>query len=182
MYFALRMGGNVTCLVLYHELDAVRQIVANHPDSHGGIISIKRTWSIYLNVRLNALTSVCSYIPCFIVIQEKIMGTFSSHTNGNILTRLHEKRDDFNLDIINLMHLDSDIPTTRAYRVYISNCHCHISSFVRKWHKKMLTGVIIFRKKTQFKKIWFSSFVLRRWWRCKKSQQKLQRSTFYLLF
>jgi hypothetical protein len=35
-------------------------------------------------------------------------------------TRLYEKGDNFNFDIINFPHLDSNIPTASAYGVYIS--------------------------------------------------------------
>ena len=41
-------------------------------------------------------------------------------TNGHLSTRIYDKRDDFNFDIINFPHLDSNIPSSPAYGVYIS--------------------------------------------------------------
>ena len=41
-------------------------------------------------------------------------------TNGHLSTRLYDKRDDFNFTIINFPNLDSNIPLSPAYGVYIS--------------------------------------------------------------
>ena len=41
-------------------------------------------------------------------------------SNGDLSTRLYDKRDDFNFTIINFPHLDSNIPLSPAYGVYIS--------------------------------------------------------------
>ena len=40
--------------------------------------------------------------------------------NGQLSTRLYDKRDDFHFAIINIPHFDSNILTTTAYGVYIS--------------------------------------------------------------
>ena len=40
--------------------------------------------------------------------------------NGHRSTRLYDKGDDSNFAIINIPHLDSNIPTAPAYEVYIS--------------------------------------------------------------
>ena len=40
--------------------------------------------------------------------------------DGNIVTKLYDKRDDFNFDIVNFPHLDSNIALAPAYGVYIS--------------------------------------------------------------
>ena len=40
--------------------------------------------------------------------------------SGHLSTRIYDKRDDFNFDIINFPHLSSNIPTSPAYGVYIS--------------------------------------------------------------
>jgi hypothetical protein len=42
------------------------------------------------------------------------------YLNGQLSTRLYDKRDDVNFTIINCPHLDSNIPTALAYGVYIS--------------------------------------------------------------
>jgi hypothetical protein len=42
------------------------------------------------------------------------------YTNDHLSTSLYDKRDDCNIAIINIPHLDSNIPTSPAYGVYIS--------------------------------------------------------------
>ena len=56
--------------------------------------------------------------------------------DGHLTTRIYDKRDDFNFDIINFPHLSSNIPISPAYGVYISQlirysraCSCY-SDFV----------------------------------------------------
>ena len=41
-------------------------------------------------------------------------------TNGNLTTKLYDKRDDFNFSIVNFPYLCSNIPSSPAYGVYIS--------------------------------------------------------------
>ena len=41
-------------------------------------------------------------------------------TNGQLSTRIYDKRDDFKFEIINFPHMDSNIPSSPAYGVYIS--------------------------------------------------------------
>jgi hypothetical protein len=40
--------------------------------------------------------------------------------DGNVVTRIYDKRDDFNFDIVNYPQLDGDVPRTTSYGVYIS--------------------------------------------------------------
>ena len=40
--------------------------------------------------------------------------------NNSIYCKLYDKRDDFNFDIVNFPHLDSNIPLNPAYGVYVS--------------------------------------------------------------
>ena len=40
--------------------------------------------------------------------------------NGNVITRIYDKRDDFNFDIVNYPQLDGDVPRATSYGVYIS--------------------------------------------------------------
>ena len=42
------------------------------------------------------------------------------HHNNKLYTKLYDKRDDFNFPIVNFPYLDSNIPTSPAYGVYIS--------------------------------------------------------------
>ena len=41
-------------------------------------------------------------------------------TNGIVRTKIYDKRDDYNFDIVNFPHLDGDVPRTTSYGVYIS--------------------------------------------------------------
>ena len=45
---------------------------------------------------------------------------FKFFTNDHLSTSLYDKRGDCNITIINIPHIDSNIPTTPAYGVYIS--------------------------------------------------------------
>ena len=43
-----------------------------------------------------------------------------SITNGIISSKIYDKRDDFNFEIINFPFLDGDVPRSPSYGVYIS--------------------------------------------------------------
>ena len=43
-----------------------------------------------------------------------------SIVDGNIISKVYDKRDDFNFDIVNYPQLDGDVPRTTSYGVYIS--------------------------------------------------------------
>ena len=43
-----------------------------------------------------------------------------SITNGIISSKIYDKRDDFNFNIVNYPHLDGDVPRSTSYGVYIS--------------------------------------------------------------
>ena len=43
-----------------------------------------------------------------------------SISNGIISSKIYDKRDDFNFDIVNYQHLDGDVPRAISYGVYIS--------------------------------------------------------------
>jgi hypothetical protein len=49
-----------------------------------------------------------------------ILDSSDSVKQGQISTRLYNKGDDFNIGIINLHNVDSNIPATRSYGAYIS--------------------------------------------------------------
>ena len=40
--------------------------------------------------------------------------------DGNLTTKLHDKRDDFNFSIVNFPYLCSNIPSSAAYGVFVS--------------------------------------------------------------
>ena len=43
-----------------------------------------------------------------------------SITNGIVSSKIYDKQDDFNFEIINFTFLDGDVPRSRSYGVYIS--------------------------------------------------------------
>ena len=45
---------------------------------------------------------------------------FLSVANGIVSSKIYEKRDDFNFEIVNFPFLDGDVPRSPSYGVYIS--------------------------------------------------------------
>ena len=43
-----------------------------------------------------------------------------SITNGIVSSKIYDKRDDFNFEIVNFLFLDGDVPCSPSYGVYIS--------------------------------------------------------------
>ena len=43
-----------------------------------------------------------------------------SITNGIVSTKMYDKREDFNFEIVNFPFLDGDVPHSLSYGVYIS--------------------------------------------------------------
>ena len=43
-----------------------------------------------------------------------------SISDGTVSTKIYDKRDDFNFDIVNFPFLDKDVPRRTSYGVYIS--------------------------------------------------------------
>ena len=41
-------------------------------------------------------------------------------SNGTVSTKIYDKRDDFDFDIVNFPFLDGDVPRRTSYGVYIS--------------------------------------------------------------
>ena len=63
-----------------------------------------------------------------------------SITNGTVSTKLYDKRDDFNFEIVNFPFLGGDVPRSPSYGVYISQlirfarvCS-HVDDFNNKTH------------------------------------------------
>ena len=42
--------------------------------------------------------------------------------NDTVSTKINDKRDDFDFDIVNFPYLDGDVPRRPSYGVYISTC------------------------------------------------------------
>ena len=47
-----------------------------------------------------------------------------SITNGIVSSKIYDKRDDFNFEIVNFPFLDGDIPRSSSHSVYISQLIC----------------------------------------------------------
>ena len=45
---------------------------------------------------------------------------YLSITNGIVSSKIYDKRDDFNFEIVNFPFLDADVPRSPSYGVYIS--------------------------------------------------------------
>ena len=56
----------------------------------------------------------------------------TSISNDIVSTKIYDKRDDFNFEIVNFPFLDGDVPRSTSYGVYIS-----LSSFVLLEHLAM---------------------------------------------
>ena len=48
------------------------------------------------------------------------LGLNLSITNGIVSSKIYDKRDDFNFEIVNFPFLDGDVPRSPSYGVYIS--------------------------------------------------------------
>ena len=67
---------------------------------------------IMLNFSLIRLISQILKIP--------LLDLDLSITNGIVSTKIYDKRDDFNAEIVNFSFLDGDVPRSPSYGVYIS--------------------------------------------------------------
>jgi hypothetical protein len=70
--------------------------------------------SVYPNELEIKDTTECSTFTYYLDVLLKL------DTNCKSMTQLYDKRDDFNFSIVNFPYLCSNIPTSRAYGVYIS--------------------------------------------------------------
>ena len=77
--------------------------------------------------------------PCF--------GFALSISNGLLSSKIYDKRDDFDFDIVNFPFLDGDVPRSTAYGVYISQLirFARVSSHVADFNarNKRLTAKLL---------------------------------------
>ena len=61
-----------------------------------------------------------------------------SISNGFVKTKIYDKRDDFNFDIVKFPFLDDDVPRPTSYRVYTSQliCFARLSSHVDNFNTR----------------------------------------------
>ena len=75
------------------------------------------------------------------------MDLYLSISNGFVKTKIFDKRDDFDFNIVNFPFLDGDIPRSSSYGVYISQLirfarvSSHVNDFTTR--NKVLTGKLL---------------------------------------
>ena len=60
---------------------------------------------------------------------------------GFVKTKIYDKRDDFDFDILNFPVLDDDVPRLTSYGVYISQLSSHVENFNTR--NKVLTAKLL---------------------------------------
>ena len=79
-----------------------------------------------------------------------------SVSNGFVKTKIYDKRDDFNFDIINFPFLDGDVPRSTSYGVYISQLirFARVSSHVDDFNtRNMVLTANLLRQGYRYHKI-----------------------------
>ena len=70
-----------------------------------------------------------------------------SISNDSVSTKIYDKRDDFDFEIVNFPFLDGDVPRSTSYRVYISQLihYARTTSYVADFntHNKLLTQKLL---------------------------------------
>ena len=71
-----------------------------------------------------------------------------SITNGIVSSKIDDKRDDFNFEIVNFLFLDGDVPRSPYYGVYISQLirFARVCSNVDDFNDRNLLLIAIFLK------------------------------------
>ena len=63
----------------------------------------------------------CKYISSLmLVLKLRFLDLNLSIKNGVVSSKIYDKRDDFNFEIVNFPFLDGDVPRSPSYGVYIS--------------------------------------------------------------
>ena len=53
-------------------------------------------------------------------MEDAFLAVHLSLSNDIVSTKIYDKRDGFDFEIVNLLFLDGDVPRSTSYRVYIS--------------------------------------------------------------
>ena len=72
--------------------------------------------------------------------EAQILDLNLSLTNGIVSSKIYDKRDDFNFDIVYFPFLDGDVPRSPSYGVYISQliCFARVCSYVYDFNNRNL--------------------------------------------
>ena len=102
-------------------------------DNQSGVIEAFNSTSWYLddllNIDNNFFDSMVNRIyPSEIQLNKanvsdaeaSLLALHLSISDGFVKTKIYDKRDDFNFDIVNFPFLDGDVPRSASYGVYIS--------------------------------------------------------------
>ena len=82
-----------------------------------------------------------------LLILKLLFYTYLSIHNDIVSTKIYDKRDDFNFDIVNFPFLDGDVPQRPSYGVYISQlirfarASSHVTDFNNR--NKFLTAKLL---------------------------------------
>ena len=64
---------------------------------------------------------LCSQLDCSrFDLEASFLDLHLSISDGFVKTKIYDKRDDFDFDIVNFPFLDDDVPRSASYGVYIS--------------------------------------------------------------
>ena len=119
------MGTNCAPLVadlflFCYERDFMKSL---SPENHADIIEAFNSTSRYLDDLLNIDNiyfeqMVNRIYPAELQLNKANLNL--SISNGTVSTKIYDKRDDFDFDIVNFPFLDGDVPRRKSYGVYIS--------------------------------------------------------------
>ena len=76
------------------------------------LLYAKLNWIYPAELQLNKANSSDTETP--------FLDLNSSISNGTVSTRIYDKRDDFDFDVVNFPFLDGDVPQRTSYGVYLS--------------------------------------------------------------
>ena len=86
--------------------------------------------------KANQTDTKCSFLDLDLTIENK-----------SVISKIYDKREDFDFDIVNFPHLDGDVPKSTSYGVYISQlvrfsrCCSRIEDF--NFRNKLLTAKLL---------------------------------------
>ena len=98
----------------------------NHPDIVEAFNSTSRYLDDLLNIdnpylnkwKVRYLSSNFSWIEQILLIQKPSFGLGSVNTNGIISSKIYDKRDAFEFEIVNFLFLNGDVPRSPSYGMY----------------------------------------------------------------
>ena len=110
-------------------------------------------------------------MPLSAVVQVPFLDLHLSISNGFVSSKIYDKRDDFDFDIVNFPFLDGDVPRSTSYGVYISQLirFARVCSHVAEYNarNKSLTAKLV-QQGYRYHKLpgfncWFSSAPVFQW-------------------